>query len=439
MPPTLHAPRPRAVASPPRPARRRDRGAALLVVVSSIAIITAVAVDLAYNTRVSLQVAANARDELRATYLAKSAVNLSRLVLHFQQQLDQTAGTAMIPVAAQPGAAAPAFAFRLWEVVPVDSASAAMFLGGGGPPRAPAPAAAPREGSLFAEAGAPRAFGDYEGSFKAQIEDEDRKIAVSSLAALMTSGVPGAQVLRLQQLVKDPRYDFLFDRDDAYGNRFSRNDLVVNLKDWVDEDDVTSALTGNPMQPFAPAFGDESFAYDKGPDRYRTKNGRYDSLEELYMVGGVSDAFMAAFGDKLTVYPKPDAPINVNTTDPAQVQANILVMTGGVLPPGVQDPTFMQRLQAAVDLIRPLPFMSISVQQVAMILQGLGVPVSPMFMQSTTASTSNPFDNRSRTFHIRATGAAGAVTKTIDAVVTVDDRAGPLAYDLGRLLHWREE
>src|SRR5512141_1581241 len=77
-----------------RRAPRSDRGAALLVVITAVAVVTAVAVDLAYNARVSLQAAANARDELRATYLAKSAVSMSRLLLHFQQQLDQTS-TAM--------------------------------------------------------------------------------------------------------------------------------------------------------------------------------------------------------------------------------------------------------------------------------------------------------------------------------------------------------
>src|SRR6266567_2444014 len=70
------------------------RGAALLLVITSIAILTAISVDLAYESRVSLEAAAGARDELRATYMAKSAVGFSRLVLHFQQQLDQAAGAA---------------------------------------------------------------------------------------------------------------------------------------------------------------------------------------------------------------------------------------------------------------------------------------------------------------------------------------------------------
>ena len=80
--------------------RAQRRGAALLIAITSIAILTAVAVDLAYNTRVSLQLAANARDELRATYLAKSGVAMSRLVLHFQQRLDQATGASNPPTAA---------------------------------------------------------------------------------------------------------------------------------------------------------------------------------------------------------------------------------------------------------------------------------------------------------------------------------------------------
>ena len=75
MPPLFH--RTGARPLPTTAANRRQRGAALLVAITSIAILTAVSVDLAYNTRVSLQMAANARDELRATYLAKSAVSLS--------------------------------------------------------------------------------------------------------------------------------------------------------------------------------------------------------------------------------------------------------------------------------------------------------------------------------------------------------------------------
>src|SRR5512142_3252054 len=177
---------------------RRDlhdqRGAALLVAITAVAVVTAVAVDLAYNARVSLQTAANARDELRATYLAKSAVNLSRLVLHFQQQLDQSssavqgvqqqlapqlaalqAATGAKGTTANPLAGAmPNIGIRLWDLVPIDSSAVSLFLSGAFvQTRAPVVQAAAPATTKGVMPGVPsgelRMFGDMVGSFRATI------------------------------------------------------------------------------------------------------------------------------------------------------------------------------------------------------------------------------------------------------------------------------
>jgi general secretion pathway protein K len=150
---------------------------------------------------------------------------------------------------------------------------------------------------------------------------------------------------------------------------------------------------------------------------------------------------MGAFGDQLTVYPDVNATINVNTSDPEQILVNALLMSA---PPGVPqapllDPAFSQKLDMALRLARPLPFMTITVQQFATVLQALGVKLQPIYLQAQNTDTRSPFGNKSSTFTIRATGRAGSVEKTIDAVVTMDDRAGQLQADLGRLLHWRED
>ena len=436
-----------------------QRGAALLVVITSIAILTAVSVDLAYNTRVSLQMAANARDELRATYLAKSAVAMSRLVLNFQQQLDLATGGAGGAQASKSAGAKGAtnqsplgallggggLAIRLWEMVPIDSSAAALFLGGGAreASAAPVPVQAPVPGTGAEAAatppGARRAFGDFEGSFHATIEDEDRKINLRQFDG--TQRFPVAQAMRLAQLIRDPKWDFLFDEEDANGWRVSRKDLFGAVKDWEDVDEMSSGFTGDALKPFEAGFGDENYLYDRLSDRYKAKNNPFDSLDELYMVGGVSDAFMAAFGDKLTIYPDVNATINVNTDDPVQLFVNALVMSDppGLPQPATLDPTFLSKLQAALALAKPMPFMTISPQQFAAMLQALGVKVHADFLATSTDPGRNPFGDRSSTFHIRAVGVAGDVQKTIDAVVTFDRRAEGLAQDQGRLLHWREE
>jgi len=405
---------------------RHERGAALLLVLLVVAVVTVLAMELAYDTRISLQIAANARDELRASYQARGAVALSRLVLHFQQRLDQAGGAAsqfLAGAAASAGGQAAsaipqgAFSFRLWEAIPIDSTAIGLLLG--------TRDAKARTGS--------------DGSFQAIIEDEDRKVNVSQLAGLST--VSGAQLQRFLIAVRDPRYDVLFDREDEVGNRLTRRDVAVALRDWVDEDATTSVIGLKPASPFENGFGDENQYYDRGEDRYRAKNSRFDSLDELYLVAGVGDAFMAAFGDHLTVYPDVNATTNINTSDPEQVLVNALLMSDppGVPQPPLLDPAFPQKLDMALRLARPLPFMTITVQQFATVLQALGVKLQAIFLQAQNTDTRSPFGNTSSTFTIRATGKAGGVEKTIDAVVTMDDRAGQLQGDLGRLLHWRED
>jgi general secretion pathway protein K len=413
-------------------------------------VVTVLAVELAYDTRVSLRIASNARDELRASYQARAAVALGRLVLHFQQRLDTAGALASqaltsgvnnplrnTPVG-RPGVPAvaptptpggtPSFSFRLWDAIPIDSVAMVALLGSDRPrvEGAPGKGVAP-------PAGAPNQ------SFQAIIEDEDRKVNVAQLAGLSTVAAP--QLQRFLLALRDPRYDVLFDREDANGNRFSRKDVAVALKDWVDEDATTSTIGVNPAAPFENGFGDENLVYDRGDDRYRAKNARFDSLDELYMVAGIGDAFMAAFGDHLTVYPDVNGQTNINTSDPQQMLVNALLMSDppGVPQPPMLDPAFPQKLDLALRLARPLPFMTITVQQFATVLQALGVKVQPLFLQAQNTDTRSAFGNRSSTFTIRATGRAGEVEKTIEAVVTTDNRAGPLASDLGRLIHWRED
>jgi len=408
----------------PRPARpapalppRRPRGVALLLVVASIAVVTALSVELAYSTRVSAQLAANARDELQAYYLARSGVSLSRLVLHFQQKLE--AGTSGLA-----GLGGAKISVRLWEIVPVGSATVG-YLGGGGLSRAE-------------RAGGPaRGFGGFAGTFEAKVEDEDRKVNLAQFDATRVYQL--AQAARLAELLKDPTWDFLFDRDDANGIRVSRKELFAAIKDWADQDETGSTFTADPAKPFEDAYTDENGIYDRLADRYKAKNAPFDSVEELYMVAGVSDAFMAAFGDRLTVYPDPTGTINVNTSDPRELLLNAVVMGGGVLQPAMLDPSFLEKLQAALALIRPVPFLGITPQQFAQVIQALGVQVAPQYASASNQGVSSAFGDRSSTFRIRSTGKAGEVTKALEAVVIFDRRALGLEKDLGRLIHWREE
>jgi general secretion pathway protein K len=379
---------------------------ALLSVIVALALLTTLAVDVAYESRVALVAAANARDELRAEHLARSAVRMGRLVVHFQQQVD----AALAPARQRGGAAGAAFPrVQLWNLVPVGSATL---------------------GVLFGEPGS----GD--GAFEAKLEDEDRKLN-AQMDGAATSGLQAAQLATFFQMVNDPRWDFLFDREDENGVKVSRADLAIALADWVDDNPNGSALNGLALES---GFGDENALYDRGEARYRAKNARFDSLAELHLVAGVSDAFMAAFGERLTVFLSRNAKTNVNTLDPIELVRNALVMADPPGQPLLADPSLPERLRNAVSDVTAGGIFAMSPLQYAQILEGFGIAVDPVYLQQRNLDQRGAFDDRAEVFRIRARGAAGPVEKRIDAVVTIDPTQLRSQPDpLGRLLAWHEE
>ncbi len=385
-----------------------ERGAALLVAMVAVAVLTALAVDFAYDTRVSLQIAANARDELRATYAAKGGVALSRLVLSLQQQIDgqfQPSQGMSIP---RP---------QIWRLVPVDASLAANLFGG--------------------ESERPAA------EFETAIDDEASKVNMQLEGT--DQGLLPAQVQGVYQLVCDPRWDFLFDREDANGLRVSRQDLLVYLRDWVNDQGTSSALAASfppgrcmmtiPSKAFDPGFGDKNYAYDRGPDRYKAKNARMDSLDELYLVAGVGDAFMAAFGDSITVYLGRDDKRNVNDLDRDRLLENAKLIANPQGQPLLYDEAFAETLQKAV-MERTLGgLLTISSSDFGKLVADCGVIVD-----QTKVDSKNWFTDRSTVFRIRARGKAGAVAKQLDVVVRFAGQAGlQAAGTLGKPIHWREE
>jgi general secretion pathway protein K len=452
---------------PHRPARPSESGVALLVAITAIAVLSALAVDLSYETQVRLRTAANARDELRAAAQAHSAVTFSRLVLSFQAQLDQAMSAGGQALAAATGGTLGAAATalprpQLWNLVQVDSALAHGLFGdeeGQATAPLPAPAAqAPLAAASWPGGGAPGAGPPRgpDGGFQARIEDEGQKIN-AQLDALGTSGQLGPQVEELLRLFCDAKWDPLFDRTDADGQRTSRTDLLVNLKDWVDEDSTGSVLTasfpgGNcafvvPPNPFEGGFSDENFPYDRGQDRYKAKNARMDSLAELNLVAGVSDAFMAAFQDQLTVYLPNASALNVNSDDPRQQLLIAGLMTDPAAQASLLDPKLLEAFHKTLLAVRMGGLLTITPVQFQQVLSGLGVKVRA---DLNLSSPKSPFTDRSVVFRITALGVAGDVSHRTEAVVSFDPNlavstdaagraAGTAAPPFGRLIHWHEE
>jgi general secretion pathway protein K len=435
-----------------RPRRTDNRGIALIMVLTAIAIFTAVVVDTSYSARVELDLAANARDDVRAYFLAKSAVNLSRLVLHFQRQLDQSPLakmsnplSALMPSLGPGGAGGAGGALggglniQLYKLIPIDSGTVQMFLGGAGldgeatdpfdsddstKPKPPKPSLDTTGGPALEGKGAVKSFGDFDGSYHADIEDEESKLNIERLN-IPSGRIQQVAIMQALLMFGDKRYEWLYDDDDAWGQRTTAKDIIINMRDFIDADTGASAIDPqDSVNPIVMGSGDEGEPYTRYKPEYKPKNAPLDSLDELYLVDGVSDRFMAAFRDKLTVFPDANRAIDINTDDPFMMLMNIYLAANNPSDPVLQNPMTLQQILTDMQTAKMFPGMGLTVSQFTSILNANKVALSP--------DASTRLADHSETFSIHAEGDVGKVHKRLTAVLRTDNA-------LGTLMYWREE
>ena len=140
---------------------------------------------------------------------------------------------------------------------------------------------------------------------------------------------------------------------------------------------------------------------------------------------------MAAFKDKLTVYPNVNSRLNINTDDPILLEVAIRSVADPLRPdPRMADPIFMDTLIKKIRAARMFALFGMSANDFVTIVAAAGIPVNASIQNNVQG---NRFiGDKSTTYRVRVTGSAGDVTRTITTVVRLDDT-------LGRLVYWREE
>ncbi|MGA9521431.1 MAG: PilX N-terminal domain-containing pilus assembly protein [Myxococcaceae bacterium] len=432
--------------------RKNERGVALIIAVISIAILTAVATEFLYTSRVDMQMAANQRDDTRAYYMARSGIGLARMMLSFQKQLDSiqlppglaellgggglgaltgggTGKTGGVTTPTPTG-----LNIELWKLARVDCYMLQGLVDTSGEgldsddigrrPDSEDPTVDPDTGEISAPGGQ-RDFGGFNGCFDVKIEAENTKINLNGL------GVPNGSFYRALALLSEKKFEYLFDEPDANRVETSPQDLIMAFQDWVDEDKAGSAidLSGASLSPLRPGFSDENMGYSRYQPEYEAKNALFDSLDEVYMVHGINDRIMAAFRDRFTVYPDWNKPANINSEDPLLLVAAIQAIARNPADGRLQDPVFMSQVLKSIQTAKAFSFFGFSAKDFVAIVQAHGIEVNP---QASTGS-SPIITDKNDTFTLKSTGEAGAIKKTITAVVRMDQ--GPM----GRLVYWREE
>lgn len=387
--------------------RRQERGVAMLMAIVAVTMLGVVVADMARNAQVHAASTYNVRDEMRSEYLARSAVNLSRLLLSVQGVVSRQ----MKRFHLRPP---PLWQFADYFVVSFNDSSGLEMMGS----------------LIGVDMNGAEGFGGMEGDMQVTIVDEESKINLN----IANQGPQMQQILarELLALFLPQEYDPLFENQDADGNTYDRDDTVAALIDWADTD----------SQMFGAQGSSEDGSYEMRKDPYPRKNAPYDSLEEILMVNGVDDDFWAAFVDPEPEHPEARAltvwgsgKINVNTADPLVLMSVICAFARD--PSASCDPNNMEQmgqlLRYLLDIksLLGVPFSNTGkfVRNIRSGAEGVGgVP-----MNAGEAGKYLTVD--SQVFSIYAMGELGRSRKRLHVVL---DYRGANAAKGGKVLYWRE-
>lgn len=286
----------RALDATERPAKApsANRGIALLMAIVTIALLSATVVEFSYTNRVNLALATNERDQLKSYYLARSAINISKLLLSFQFALQSESRETEDDMGQLIGRAMRRSNFQIYQYVD-------LLLG----PFNSGKIESPVGGINLSETGV-EGFGDFTGEMAAKVIPEDGRI---NLNAFAKQNVDEGDLAQMCAMVLDTRYDEMFENKDAYGNLMDRAATLQNILDFIDPDE--SGITIGNDCTIQGNGGDELRDYDRDDSKIRPRNAKLVDVSELYQVQGISDDFMRTFADQLTVYPIGKPNINV--------------------------------------------------------------------------------------------------------------------------------
>ncbi len=366
-----------------------------MMVLVTIAMLASVIVEFVYETRVDVQMAANVRDRLKAYYLARSAMNFSRLILFFQGQADKLTGGAV----------------KLYQLIPIESDLAKAITSG-------------EMGEAFglegANLGDMRGFGDFDGGFSATIEDEYAKINLNALDSLPSIASPtAAQILAL---IASPRYREFWERDDAEGRHNTPGEVIAAMHDWIDRDTVMDTFQPEVValdpfsQPsvFTPGTTSEDSNYDMLSPPYKCKNNPFLSVEELQLVRGIDDDFMEEFSDKFTVWSDPNLLINLSSINDPVTMLSVLCLQPENMPMCTEQglPQLLEVLSLFFEFRNMMQWTTFTVptnQAIQAFFTSMGPTFNQYFLKNLA-----PFSD---TFMVKAQGRMGEVVVNIKAVL----------------------
>jgi general secretion pathway protein K len=420
--------------------RRQDprrEGIALVLAMVTVTVLGAMLADMHQSTSTAFAVAMTQRDDMRAEYLARSSVDLTRMLVMREPQIRAVIEPLYRALTQKALPQLPVWLYANEVLVPFcDFDEAAAGLSGAG-----------------IDLGGVQGLGNTGGRCSVVAVAENSKVNVND--PLNLDGDQAKRSLAMQMFAlmggyqAPSPYDPLFERRDAEGQFNTRLDIISALCDWWDLDQQRTDF--DPGAATITSSGAEDDVYRRYADPYSIKNAPFDSLEEIRLVRGINDDFWATFvvpdpddlrSEKVTIYGS--GAVNPNEAPPEVLMSRLCSFL-------TDQPLCVDPLEAAkfIQLIRtlrmlvPVPLFPGSREFLAF-LEGRGGPTDPypllvqmlgpqhplLFRPVTIPAdrrvqVENAFVTAARILTVQGVGRVGRSTVRVRAVVNFHDRWTP--------------
>lgn len=236
---------------------KNNKGVALLIVITTVAILTIFMVELNYKTSLYIKVSSAYKQSTQAYYLAKSSVNLAltRLAI-FNKLKDTKIKNFKIPT-------------QLLDVV-------WSF-----PLSYPFPSGFSEDGAFNVDTDI-KSFGTYEHT----ISSLDDKFNINMILL-------GEEQEKIFLAIIEGVYERLLEEKEDFSTKYTKEDFIIlakNIMDWIDLDDTSRN------------GGDEETYYLNKALEYKPRNGAIVDISELKLVDGMTEELFDIFTRNINLF-----------------------------------------------------------------------------------------------------------------------------------------